>query len=64
MTTVVIDTRTKEAKQLVEYLKTIKYVKVVDNQKEKMDYSPSFVKKIKERENQPSVKIDLDKLWK
>jgi hypothetical protein len=64
MTTVVIDTRTKEAKQLVEYLKTIKYVKVVDNQKEKMDYSPSFVKKIKERENQPSVKVDLDKLWK
>jgi len=64
MTTVVIDTRTKEAKQLVEYLKTIKYVKIVDNQKDEMDYSPSFVKKIKERENQPSVKVDLDKLWK
>lgn len=64
MTTVVINTRTKEAKQLVEYLKTIKYVKIVDNQKDDMGYNPSFVKKIKERKNQPSVKVDLDKLWK
>lgn len=64
MTTVVIDTRTKEAKHLVEYLKTIKYVKVVENKSDELKYNPSFVKKIKERENEPTVKVDLGELWK
>ena len=65
MATIIIDTRTNEAKRLVEYLKTIKYVKVLDsNQESTESFDPDFVKKIKEREKQPTVKLDLDNLWK
>jgi len=31
MTTVVIDTKSKEAKQMVELLKSTKYAKIIDN---------------------------------
>ncbi len=45
MTTVIIDTRSKEAKRLVDYLKTVKYVKVIENRDEKTgEYDPDFVK--------------------
>jgi hypothetical protein len=65
MATIIIDTRTNEAKRLVEYLKTIKYVKVLDSNKEMTEnFDPDFVEKIKEREKQPTVKLDLDNLWK
>jgi hypothetical protein len=65
MTTVIIDTKSNEAKRLVEYLRTIKYVKVVDNQTEGSNYyNPDFVKMIKQREKQPSVNLDVDDLWK
>mgnify|MGYP001392111548 CR=1 FL=1 len=65
MTTVIIDTSSSEAKRLVEYLKTIKYAKVFDNNPEDAaNYDPDFVKMINEREKQPSVKLDLDNLWK
>jgi hypothetical protein len=65
MTTIIIDTRTNEAKQLVAYLKTVKYVKVLESNQDKAEnYNPDFIKKIKEREKQPSVKADLENLWK
>jgi len=65
MTTVIIDTQSKEAKRLVDYLKTISYVKVIEeNQKDASKYNPDFVDKIKKREKQASVKLDLDNLWK
>jgi hypothetical protein len=65
MTTVIIDTRSKEAKRLVDYLKTIRYVRVVENSNEDSpNYNPDFVDKIKKRENQASVKLDVDNLWK
>jgi hypothetical protein len=65
MATVIIDTKSKEAKQLLEYLRTIKYVKILDNQNECSDnYDPDFVKMIKQREKQPSVNLDITDLWK
>jgi hypothetical protein len=65
MTTVIIDTRSKEAKRLVEYLKTIKYVNVVDNKTDGTDdYDPDFVEMINQREKQPSVNLDVNDLWK
>jgi hypothetical protein len=66
MTTVIIDTRSKEAKRLVDYLKTVKYVKVIDdnvNEGEE-NYNPDFVEMIKKREKQKSVKLDINNLWK
>lgn len=65
MTTVIIDTRSKEAKRLVDYLKTVKYVKVVENRDEETgEYDPDFVKMLNERKKQPSIKLDVDNLWK
>ena len=65
MTTVIIDTQSKEAKRLVDYLKTISYVKVIEeSQKDASKYDPNFVDKIKKREKQASVKLDVDNLWK
>lgn len=65
MTTVIIDTKSKEGKRLVDYLRTVKYVKVVEeNQGDSPDYNSDFVNKIKEREKQASVKLDVDNLWK
>jgi hypothetical protein len=65
MTTVIIDTRSNEAKRLVEYLKTIKYAHVLENKTEDSDaYDPEFVDKINTRKNQPSVKVDINDLWK
>jgi thioredoxin-related protein len=65
MTTVIIDTQSKEAKRLVDYLKTINYVKVIEeSQKDDLKYDPDFVAKIKKREKQASVKLDVDNLWK
>ena len=31
---------------------------------EKSPYNPEFVAKIRRAENQPSVKVDIDNLWK
>lgn len=65
MTTVIINTQSKEAKRLVDYLKTISYVKVIEeDQNDASKYDPEFVHKIKKREKQASVKLDLDNLWK
>jgi len=65
MTTVIIDTQSKEAKRLVDYLKTISYVKVIeDRQEDNPKYDPDFVEKIKRREKQAAVKLDVDNLWK
>lgn len=65
MTTVIIDTQSKEAKRLVDYLKTISYVKVIEeSKKDASKYDPDFIDKIKKREKQASVKLDLDNLWK
>jgi uncharacterized protein YlbG (UPF0298 family) len=65
MTTVIIDTQSKEAKRLVDYLKTISYVKVIEeSQKDALKYDPDFVDKIKKREKQASVILDVDNLWK
>jgi hypothetical protein len=65
MTTVIIDTQSKEAKRLVDYLKTISYAKVIDeSQKDTSKYDPDFVDKINKREKQASVKLDVDNLWK
>lgn len=62
MTTVVIDTRSKEARRLVEYLKTIKYVKVLESENAEPD--EAFVEKIKIREKQEAVRMDIKNLWK
>lgn len=65
MTTVIIDTQSKEAKRLVDYLKTVSYVKVIEESKKNVSkYNPDFVDKIKKRDKQASVKLDLDNLWK
>ena len=65
MTTVIIDTQSKEAKRLVDYLKTISYVKVIEeSQKDTSKYDPDFVDKINKREKLASVKLDVDNLWK
>jgi hypothetical protein len=65
MATVIIDTRSNEAKRLVEYLKTIKYARVLDNKTDGSDdFDPDFVDKINSRKNQPSVKVDINDLWK
>jgi len=62
---VIIDTETKEAKRLVDYLKTLKFAKVLEkNSEEASIYNPDFVRLIKEREKQSSVKLDIDDLWK
>jgi len=43
MTTVIIDTRSNEAKRLIEYLKTIKYARVLDNKTDDSDaYDPGI----------------------
>ncbi len=65
MATIIIDTRSNEAKRLVEYLKTIKYAKVLDNKTDDSeDYDPEFVDKINSRKDQSSVKVDINDLWK
>jgi len=65
MTTVIIDTQSKEAKRLVDYLKTVSYVKVIEkSQKDDSKYDPDFIDKIKKRKKQASVKLDADNLWK
>lgn len=65
MTTVLIDTSTDDAKRLVDFLKTIKYVKIIEkDQDNKTEYDEDFVAMIREREKQPTVKLDLDNLWK
>jgi uncharacterized protein YlbG (UPF0298 family) len=63
MTTVIIDTSSDEAKRLVDYLKTVKYVKVIENVDSDI-YDSEFVEMITNRKDQASVKIDLDNLWK
>jgi hypothetical protein len=65
MTTVIIDTKTNEAKRLVEFLKSVKYVKIIeDKSDEPVTYNSDFVEMIKERENQPSVNLNIDEIWK
>ncbi len=63
MATVIIDTSSDEAKRLVDYLKTVKYVKVLENV-DSETYDSEFVEMINNRKDQASVKIDLDNLWK
>lgn len=64
MATVIIDTRNKEAKRLVEYLKTVKYAKVIENNEELVEYDSEFVKMIYKRDNDPNIKLDISSLWK
>lgn len=62
---VIIDTESKEAKRLVDYLKTLKFAQVLEeNSEEASKYNPDFIKLIQEREKQSSVKLNLDDLWK
>lgn len=64
-TVVIIDTESKEAKRLVDYLKTLKFAQVLEeNSEEASKYNPDFIKLIQEREKQSSVKLNLDDLWK
>jgi len=63
MTKVITDTKSNEAKRLVEQLKTIDYVKVVDVVSEDSEnYNTEFVDMIKQREKQDSVKLDSNDL--
>lgn len=65
MTTLIIDTRSKEAKRLLDYLKTVRYVKVVEETPEdSVDHDPQFVGMINQRKEQTSVKLDILNLWK
>jgi hypothetical protein len=60
MTTVIIDTQSKEAKRLVDYLKTISYVKVIkESKKDASQYDPDFVDKIKRGKN----RLRLNLIW-
>lgn len=62
---IIIDTKSKEAKRLVDYLKTLKFARVLEENIEGgPEYDADFLKKIKEREKQGSVKLNLDDLWK
>lgn len=62
-TIVEIDSRSKAAKQLIEYLKTLSFAKV----EEKTHYDPKFVKKVKESKKQIEqgeyTVIDTDDVW-
>jgi len=63
MTKVITDTKSNEAKRLVEQLKTIDYVEVVDVVSEDSEnYNTEFVDMIKQREKQDSVKLDSNDL--
>jgi hypothetical protein len=65
MTTVIIDTRSKEAKRLLNFLKTVRYVKVIEETSaDSVDNDPQFVEMINQRKEQTSVKLDIPDLWK
>lgn len=56
--TIKIDTKTKAAKLLVEYLKTLSFVKIEEG------YNPEFVEKIKKAEQEEGeVMINAEDLW-
>lgn len=61
--TIKIDTRSKAAKKLLEFLQTLSFVKIEENES---PYNPEFVKKIKESaaSKERIVVEDIDELWK
>lgn len=63
-TIVKIDTRSKAAKNLLDYLKTLSFVTV---EEKKPRYTPEFIKKIKESEKQIEKgdykEIDANDIW-
>lgn len=62
--TLKIDRRSKQAKMLYEYLKTLPFVEIKESKpKTKSPYNPEFVKKIKRAEKQKSTLIDTDDIW-
>lgn len=57
--TIKIDTRSKAAKLLVEYLRTLSFVKIEEK------YDPEFVEKIKRAEKEDGeVMESAEDLWK
>jgi hypothetical protein len=61
MSTIVkIDTRSKEAKSLLTYLRSLSFVKV----EEKDPYDPEFVKMVlKSAASKKRYKVDTDDIW-
>lgn len=61
--TLKIDTSSKAALAFIEFVKTLPYVKVVE-QNEKSPYDPEFVKKVKRAEKQKGKIIESGQsLW-
>lgn len=63
MTTLIIDTRSVEAKKMLEYLKTQSFVQIVDDN-EQSTYNPEFVAKIQESRASKGKPIRTEDLWK
>lgn len=59
--TIKIDTRTKAAQKLLEYLETLSFVKV---EEEKSTYNPEFVEKIKRAEREDGgIEVSSENVW-
>jgi hypothetical protein len=57
-----IDTRSKAAQGFLEYVKTLPFVKIEENE-ENSPYNPDFVKKIKRAQKQKGTVIDTNDVW-
>jgi len=69
--TIKIDRRSRQAKALLAYLKTLPFIDIKDKgekgmgkpAKEKSPYNPEFVKKIRRAEKEKSTVIDPNDVW-
>lgn len=61
--TIKIDERSKQAKALLEYIKTLPFVEIKDKDEEKSSYNPEFVAKIRRAEKEKSTTVDPNDIW-
>ena len=62
--TIKIDQRNKQAKALLEYIRTLPFVEVKDNEKEGSPYDPEFVKIVKESAaSKERYEVDPNDVW-
>lgn len=66
--TIKIDQRNKQAKALLEYIKTLPFVEIQNKDDEKSPYNPDFVAKIRRAEKEIEegktfIVKDVEKLW-
>lgn len=66
--TIKINQRNKQAKALLEYIKTLPFVEIKGEEKEKSPYNPKFVKMVREAEKEIAegktmVVKDVEEFW-